>query len=246
MNGFKSAPEKHIESDDPPVTASDADRRRGQELIQRALAGFGGASKVDAITSLELKRVRIYQANGEDKEQATFTRVVFPDRFRLDDIWHSGSASDFVRGDAGYRIDIDGAWPMDEIVRREFIKSFRRNPLVLLKARNDSGFRAVAVGRAKLDEHDVELLAISLDGATGTLGIDPTTGRVLSVYYRGRAPSAIGDVLRTYSDFRDVDGLVIPFTVATSYNAVPAGEPRPFASVTVNAKLDAKLFATPE
>jgi len=151
-----------------------------------------------------------------------------------------------VRGDAGYRVDIDGAWPMDEIVRREFIKSFRRNPLVLLKARNEPGFRAIALGRAKVDEHEVELLAISLNGATSTLGIDPTTGRVLSVYYRGRAPSAIGDVLRTYSDFRDVNGIIVPFTVATSYNAVPAGEPRPFAAVTVNPKLDARLFTTPD
>jgi YHS domain-containing protein len=243
MNGFKAAPEKHIESDDPPPAGSDADQKRGQELVRQALAGFGGAAKVDAITSLELKRVRIYQSGGEDKEHATFTRVVFPDRFRLDDVWHSGSAADFVRGAAGYRIDIDGEWPMDEIVRREFVKLFRRNPLVLLKARNEPGFHAVALGRATLDDHEVELLAINLDGATTTLGIDPTTGRVFNVYYRGRSPSAIGDVMRTYSDFRNVDGITIPFTVATSYKAVPAGEPRPYAAVIVNPKFDAKLFA---
>jgi len=210
------------------------------------LVGFGGAAKLDAITSLELKRVRTYQADGEDKEHATVTRVLFPDRFRLDDVWHSGSASDFVRGGAGYRIGSDGAWPMDEIVRREFIKSFRRNPLVLLKARNQPGFRAVSAGRGKVGDQDVEWLTIGLDGASSTLGIDATTGRVLSVRYRGRAPSAIGDVTRTFSDFRDVDGLVLPFAVSTTYNDSAAVAPRPFAAVTVNAKFDAKLFATPE
>ncbi len=246
MNGFKSAPAKHIESDDPPLAGSDADLERGKELVQRALLGFGGAAKVDAITSLEFKRVRIYQANGEDKEQATFTRIIFPDRFRLDDIWHSGSASDFVRGDAGFRIDIDGAWPMDEIVRREFVKAIHRNPIALLRARNQPGFRAAAAGRGKVGDQDVEWLVIHLNGANSTLGIDATSGRVLSIRYHGRAPSAIGEVTRTFSDFREVDGVKLPFAVATTYNDSPTGDPRPFAAVTVNPKFESHLFATPE
>ena len=135
---------------------------------------------------------------------------------------------------------------MDEIVRREFIKAFRRNPLILLKARNQPGFRAVAAGRGKVGEQEVEWLAIGLDCATSTLGIDSKTGRVLSLRHRGRAPSAIGEVMRIYSDFRDVDGLMLPFAVAIAYNDTPAGEPRPFAAVTVNPKFDEKLFALPE
>lgn len=246
LNGFKSAPEKHIETDDPPPKGSEADLQRGQELIQRALVGFGGAAKVDAITSLEFKRVRAYQADGENKEHATYSRVVFPDRYRLDDVWHSGSSADFVRGDVGYRIESDQAWPMDEIVRREFIKTFRRNPLVLLKARKESEFSAFAAGRGKVGDRDVEWLVIGLDGATNTLGIDATTGRVLSIRSRGRAPAAIGEVTRTFSDFRDVDGVILPFASTVTYNDSPAVTLRPFASVAVNPILDAKLFAAPE
>ncbi len=245
-NGFKAAPEKHIEADDPPPTGSEANLARGQELVQRALVGFGGATKVDAITSLELKRVRTYQADGADKEQATYSRVIFPDQFRLEDIWHTGSSADFVRGDRGYRAEGDQAWPMDEIVRREFLKTFRRNPLVLLKARKESGFRAVAAGRGQVGDQEVEWLAIGLGGSTNTLGIDATTGRVHSVRYRGRAPSAIGDVQRTFSDFREVDGLIVPFGIAVSLNDSPTTQAVRFANVSVNPKLDDKLFAVPE
>ncbi len=246
MNSFKAAPDKHIESDDPPPTGSGADLQRGLELVDRALAGFGGAASVDSITSLELKRVRAYKADGEDKEQATFNRMIFPDRFRLDEVWHNGAVHDFVRFDTGFRVASDGAWPMDELVRREFIKSFRRNPLVLLKARKEPGFRAVAAGIGKIGEHGVEWLALGLDGANCTLGIEVATGRVLGIRYRGRAPSAIGDVVRTFSDFRNVDGVNVPFAVATSFNDAAASEPRLYAAVRVNPKFDPGLFASPE
>jgi YHS domain-containing protein len=246
MNGFKSAPERHIESDDPPPTGSDAELARGQELVERALVGFGGAAKVDAVTSLELKRIRTYQADGEDKEQTTIERFAFPHSFRLDQVWHSGSATDLVQGDSGYRIDRDGSWPMDDIVRREFIKAFLRNPLALLKARGQPGFRAVAGGHGKVGDQPVEWLAIGLDGATSILGIEPATGRVLSIRFRGRAPAAIGDVTRTFSDFRPVDGVIVPFTVATAYNDNPAGPARSFAAVTVNPRFDERLFSSQE
>jgi hypothetical protein len=64
--------------------------------------------------------------------------------------------------------------------------------------------------------------------------------------YRGRAPAAIGDVTRTFSDFRDVDGIVLPFAVSTTYNDAPPGEPRPYAEVIVNPTIDTSLFALPE
>jgi YHS domain-containing protein len=246
LNGFKSAPEKHIESDDARPTGSAADVARGNELVRLALAGFGGAETVDAITSLELKRERVYQADGVDKVQVTSTRILFPDRFRLDDEWHSGSVGDFVSGDVGFRMDRDGVWPMDDIVRHEFIKLFRRNPLVLLKARKEPGFIAIAAGRGKVGDQNVDWLTIGLDGATSTLGIDTATGRVLSVRYRGRAPAAIGEITRTFSDFREVDGITIPFGTTISYNDTPAGAPRPYSAVAVNPKFDSRMFELPK
>jgi YHS domain-containing protein len=241
MESFRSAPAQHIESNDPAPTGSNADVDRGTELVLRAIEGFGGSAKLDAITSLEWKRVRTYQVGGEDKEHTILTRMAFPDRFRVDEIWHSGSSWDFVNGIAGYRVASDGEWPMDEMVRREFIKAMRRSPIVLLKARGEPGFQSVRTGNGMVGEQGVEWLSIGLDGATTTLGVHVPSGRVLCVQYRGRAPAAIGKVTQTFSDFRDLDGIVYPFTVTTSLNDTP-GLSRTFASVTVNARFDNQLF----
>ncbi|MBM3854924.1 MAG: hypothetical protein FJ399_17520 [Verrucomicrobia bacterium] len=245
-DAFKAAPDLHIESDEPAPTGSSAELQRGRELVERMLVGFGGAAKVDAIASLELKRVRPYQADGASREQATFSRILLPGGFRIDEVWHNGAVHDFVFSGAGFRVASDGAWPMEELVRREFIKAFRRHPLVLLKARSEPGFQAVAAGRSKVGGRAVEWLAIGLDGATTTLGIDAATGRVLSVRFRSRAPSAIGTVTRNFSDFREVDGITLPFAVATAYNDAPAGEPRVYAEVRVNPNFAPALFAAPE
>ena len=243
--GFQAAPDKHLERDDQPPTGSDAEVLRGRELVVQALAGFGGADKVDKIKTLEFIRHQPYKSGGEDKLEVIATKVLLPDRFRLDDSWHGGSFTDMVLNKAGYRIGSDGFSAMENSVRREFLKDFRRHALILIASRGEAGFRAVAAGRGKVGDQDVEWLQVGLGGATSTLGIQATTGRVLSLKFRGRAPAAMGDVTRTYSDFREVDGLVVPFAVATSIDDKPAGNPRTYHSVIINKKFDDTVFAAP-
>ena len=48
-NGFKAAPEKHLEGPDAPPTGSPAELRRGKELVALALKGVGGAARIDRL-----------------------------------------------------------------------------------------------------------------------------------------------------------------------------------------------------
>ena len=52
-----------------------------------------------------------------------------------------------------------------------------------------------------------------------TLGVDPSTGRVLTLAYRGRGPGGVfGEIVESFSDFRTVEGLSLPFKVTGTFN----------------------------
>jgi hypothetical protein len=123
-------------------------------------------------------------------------------------------------------------------------KEANRHLLVLLRARSRADFRAAAAGPAKAGDADVELLTVSFDGATTTLGIDPTTGRVLTARYRGRpGVGSLGEIIESFSDFRTVDGLTIPFGRAATWKGRSvAALSVPVATVRLNLPIDPTRF----
>src|SRR5262249_1013035 len=123
------------------------------------------------------------------------------------------------------------ARPMAEANRTAIFNQLYHDPVVLLRARTRSDFKAWA------SENDV---VIELPGFTTTLGIDPGTGRVVNQTYRGRGPGGVlGQIAINYSDFRTVEGLSLPFKMAATFD----GQPFPALSATteaikVNAQID--------
>src|SRR5687767_14216147 len=103
-------------------------------------------------------------------------------------------------------------------------REFYRQPLAILKARRDPEFRAVASGSGKVGDVDVEFASVGVKGATTRLAIDQRTGRILQVSYRGRN-EPIGEIVTTFSGFRDVDGMLLPFKVEESFNGKPIANP---------------------
>lgn len=246
-DGFKSAPENHIDQADAPpdVPTSNEDKKLAPQLINRALEGFGGAAKVDAVTSLQTTIKKTYKHNNGTADYVTATKVAFPDKYRSESSWLDWQGADVVNAMQGFRSENKESWAMEDSEREYMIRQFNRHPPVILKARNEQGFRAVAAGRGKIGETEVEWLKVGIQGATSTLGLDPQTGRILSVAYRGRVGGPIGDLVKTFSNFRQVDGLMLPFTTEVSFNGEPKSSlTSTYDSIIVNGKIDAADFAS--
>ena len=81
-----------------------------------------------------------------------------------------------------------------------------------------------------------------------TLGIDPGTGRILSFAYRGRGNGGVfGQIVQTFSDYRNVGGLTLPFKIVGTFN----GEAEPsltstIESIVVNDEVSPALFERPK
>ncbi len=246
-NSFKKDPVRHVDRDDPLPEGTAEEVQRGEALVQRMLAGLGGADKVDSVASYRATVKRVVQGKDGSVEGTLGLTAAFPDRFRRDETWAPWTGTHVAAPGGGFITSGEEWWPSDESVQAYLVRELHRMPLALLKARREPGFRAVAAGRGRVGETEVEVLRAGVRGATTTLSVDPATGRVLEVTYPGRTDDGIGQVTKRFSDFRTVDGgLVLPFREEILYNGKPASTPVDrYDSIAVNSRIDPSLFQPP-
>ena len=91
----------------------------------------------------------------------------------------------------------------------------------LLAAR---GAKVEARGTLALDGKTLRVLALTLaPGVVVEAGIDPATGRILRSRGSAAGPAPV-EFITTYSDFRTVDGVLVPFHEENWANGKTTGE----------------------
>jgi len=250
LEAFKAAPENYLESAAPKTAATAEAVKKGQALIEKTVGAMGGAAKLESLTSYQHQGAAVQQRQQGQVEVKTAVIVLFPDRFRLEQTFPNfGTVTTVTVPGQAFVTFPRGERSLLEAQRAELERRHKRDVLTILRARMGAGFKATAVGAGKAGDTVVEQVAVDLDGVTTTLGIDPATGRILSLSYRGRSTSTgiIGTVVQTFSDFRTVQGLTLPFKTNGTFN----GEPDPSQSFTIesialNGKIDPALFEKPK
>lgn len=250
VKAFKAAPENYLETnaaDAAGAPVSPESLKGGRALVERAVEALGGAAKVDALVSYQEKATTATHTANGTAEVKTSTVYVFPDRVRYERALSFGTiATVLTPGESFFLAPRQAAAPMLDEQRAAFEKQFRRNLLSILRARREGIFTAVGAGKA--GEARVEQVDVKLAGFTARLGVDPATGRVLSLAYRGRGPGGVfGGIVQTFSDFRAAGGLTLPFKTEGSFN----GQPEPslsssVESITLNGEVPPSLFEKPK
>lgn len=225
QNLFKATPEKYLEvpglAKSPPTAEM---LKRGQDLIAKAVEAMGG-SKLDQLVSFQQKDLR-----GNDVKNTLL--LAFPDSLRQETVRPNFTLASVVTPSESFVVVNNSARPMPEANRTSIYKELNHELIVLFRARNKPEFKAWAAGNDQVGEAAVERLDVELPGFTTTLGIDPKTGRVFSQTYRGRGPGGVvGEIVIKYSDYRPVEGLLLPFKL----NATFDGQPFPALSATIEA-----------
>jgi len=255
---FDAAPEKYLESEggaQPKLSYTTESLQRGQLLIDKAVGALGGASLIDSLASYKEKTTARQTRQQGDVEVRTETTLLFPDRSRVDQSmpdWSNASAmrqgAIIIAAGEAFAITPNGVRSLPEAARIAQESELKRQPLSILRARKSAGFKPVAVGSGNAGETAVEQVAVELDGTVYTLGIDPASGRVLSLSYRRRGPGGdYGQLTKVFSDFRAVSGLILPFKVTTAFaDQLWKEQSATVESITVNGKVDPALFEKPK
>jgi YHS domain-containing protein len=222
---FKSTPEKYLEVPATPKSPPTAEMiKRGQDLIAKAVEALGG-SKLDQLVSFQRKDLR-----GNEVKNTLL--LAFPDSVWQETVRPTFTMVSVVTPAESFFVFNNSARQMPEANRTSIYQELNHEIVVLFRSRTRSEFKASVAGNAKVGEVAVERVDVELPGFTTSLGIDPATGRVLSQAYRGRGPgSVVGEIVINYSDFRDVEGLSLPFKVSATFD----GKPFPAVSATTEA-----------
>lgn len=233
------------EPETPEVEVTAEGKKMGAELIALAVEGIGGDDALAKVQGMRVNSSVEVSAPQGTMQMQTKALVALPGRLRFEMVLPFGTMAQVLNGDQSFVQTPQGVQPMPDQLRGRLTASLYRLPAVLLGARGEEGFQAVAQGEGEVDGTTVRKVHVEYAGESQVLGLD-AEGRVLSIEYRGEGMGgAPGDIVQTFSDFREVDGLLLPFASTTTFN----GDPMMSGTndlVEVNPEVDEAAFEMPQ
>lgn len=243
-NAFKKDPEQYIEKPNPVPTGTKEQLEQGKVILSKVLEGFGGENQVDGIQGYETHYRHIYQQNGKELVGHYTTAWSFPDKYRFEEKFTTAYGQGFS-GSKGFQFAGKDAWAIDAPVTEVAQRRALREPLAMLRNRHADGFVAVATGAVELEGKTVDKVDVAYRGATTTWFVDPKTGRILQLSYQARK-GTVGNFVFKYSDFKNVEGLVIPFNRVEFFNGKEITSPVVHLDKVVLQPLNQAQFELPK
>ena len=201
---------------------SEGTLEKGRAVLAKALESAGGAERLAAVKDVTKKGTL---AMGPMSLEQT-TQIIVPDVFRQENRMPFGAMTVFLQGDSGWMNTPQGQGPMPEPQVKEVRAAlFHMRETLLLSAGRTVNF--VQQGEAGGKTADV-IEITSTDTGSIRLWVDSESGGVLKSVHQGSAagggPARIEQI---YSDYREVDGIRIPFKTQVNQNG------KEFATLTL-------------
>ena len=217
---FVAAPEKYLDSGAAAVwNPSPQSQKQGEELLRKMREAMGGAVRLDGIRSFTETR----HTQAGDREATTQIAARLPDETLTETKVGANSYGNLVSGAEGYNLFRGERTPMPASFAKVVRQDARRNILAILVNRHAQ----VAAENGALLIHDEGVVTkVELDSA----------GRISAVSHRGRGPEGnLGTLRVAYSDYREVEGLWLPFKGDLSFDGqVLAGRSWTVESYAIN------------
>lgn len=199
-----------------------ASQARGIALLDRAQQAMGGADKLAAVKdSTETIDMAMDPIAGGMKIKQT-NRFLAPNQFRQDQELPIGKITAYTDGKTGWLATPQGVLPMPaEVLKQAKDEVFRQLEGLMLSGK-DASRTVNAVGAQEVEISTTDGLSVKVE-------FEPTTGLPARESYQQSNNGASQEVTETFSDWRDVNGLKMPFKVVLQQ----AG--RKIAEATVSA-----------
>ncbi len=219
-----------------PPTVAPATKSAGSQAVQilsRAQKAAGGVDKLAAVKDFLQTREFVLTPAAGGLHVTVRDRWIGPDFFRQDSEVPGGRIAAYYDGTQGWISTPQGEGPLVDLQLEQVRGTLFRLYFRLLLSDQIPGRTLTTAG-----SDGVEVTLATGDSALITF--DSSTGLPKTVSYEAKQASGPRlQMLETYSDFRDVDGIVIPFKSLIMQGA------QEFANVTVTeAKFNSGLHLT--
>jgi hypothetical protein len=208
------------------------------------VAAKGGRSRLQAVRTMKaVATTRALEAPGGPVEFETTTSIQYPAAFRVDAALPAGPVVQvFNAGKAWVQDREHGVRQAPLAFAEELRGSVQRDSIPLLLGLADGRVSARRVpGQAAASESAIEVHAPGMRPVT--LVFDAATSLIAAVRYASAAPKAV-ITEETFSDYRDVDGIMVAFKATVSRNGVAVID-RVLRRIEFNVPLEPALFTRP-
>jgi YHS domain-containing protein len=245
---FVAAPARFLPKPAPPMPSAPAALSQGRALVERAVKAMGGAQKLDAMTTYVESSSQVQKRPTGDVAIKITTMWRFPGEVRLERTMtmpdRTATSTNLITSAGAWFMGQGRVYPQNPEGRAASLRELGRQLVPLLRGRRQADFKAASLGASTVYGVRVDRVRILHGGVDVTLAIGRASGLIHSLWFTGRGlESEIGDYTLVLSDYRDVDGLRLPFAEHALFNGVPDTiRSRTLDAITINAPLDAALF----
>ncbi len=213
-------------------------------LIARAVAAKGGVNLLRSIQTVRAESVATVQVEGINTDLPSTTIIRYPSAFRIEAATPAGRLIQVFNAGKYWVQDRSGIHDAPESMAALIRGNVQRDTIPLLLALND-GKVSASFGEMSEAGRKLPVLEVSLPGSTPlTLVFDPATTLLARSKYRMPGPSGDVNVEEIYSNYRDVNGLKVPFTTEVRRDGAPAVH-RTLRTFEFNVSLDPAVFNKP-
>jgi hypothetical protein len=210
---------------------------RARILLGKAIESAGGEKRLMSLKSLRLTYKVTYGSGAQEASGQREIVLGFPGTMRFQEKWSEIPYGWLARKRDGFEFGRDGAYRVEAIVLWYMRREMYQHPLALLHAWRQG---AALVGSIS-SEGGINRVTLIVDGTSNTLGIDSDTGRIVDASFSRMGSAGMIEYRESYSDYRDVEGLRVPFGLKASINGQAVSNPRVVCeSARVNVTEDLK------
>jgi hypothetical protein len=209
------------------------------DILNKYVAALGGQAAIDKLKTRVMKGTYA-AANGMT---ATFqVDQSAPDKFHITFSTPQATMERGFNGSAGWEKNPRGVTDMAGNQLADMKHSFALFGDIKLKEQ----FTRMNVRKDKLDGRDVYLIvAATADGQRERLFFDAETGLLLRRTTAVQTPVGVVPQETSYEDYRDIDGVKIPFTIRVSTTDPGSTATRKYSEIKVNVPVDDASFNKP-
>jgi hypothetical protein len=183
---------------------------KGAQLLAKMAQAMGGDAKLLAIKDMtEKAELSLDAGAGGLKAQQTAFWLA-PSQYREENVLPFGKVATYSDGQSGWVSSPQGSQPIPDAERKQVSFEIFRMWFPLMASASDSN--------RKIEDEGNGVIRISdKNGNTVLLTIDPATALPQSENY-SEAGSSGSDVMETYSDWQETNGVKLPHSITITQN----------------------------
>ena len=231
---------------EPLPEATEDDLAKGKEILANVVVALGGIEMLkDVKTVVTEGQTELITPMGKVNANVVVYQN-YPDKMRQDITMSQGTFNIVYDGEAAYVMSPEGAQPLPPEMSRSFKDAVFRDIIHLIVHLTESDASVLYAGTVDIGGETTSILLVKQpSGEMLKVYVSNDTHHVVKYAFRETEQGVTLDKERFYSDYREINGVKLPYRVDEHVDGNPYSERR-IKSVKINSEIDESLFQTTE